>query len=250
MKTIAILLLLPQLALAQAVIPPSTSLSGVVLTTGAQTIAGDKVFSGTTQATGAMITSSTLYAQGVIDLQSQTINNSTGTIPLTLTNYMPDSANFAAVRSNTGVAQTVAGSLIHDFANGGVRKASIDKDGGGTFGGDVKTSGSFTFAASAAFAVGTSGSNLVISSPSAGGVKLSSGQSGQTYFIADTDGARIPPTPNALLTCATGLEGRITVLAGGGAVRTKACMCTTADGSTFAWQNLATAALGNTTTCG
>jgi ABC-type sugar transport system substrate-binding protein len=55
--------------------------------------------------------------------------------------------------------------------------------------------------------------------------------------------------PTALGTCGATLgEGAIQVVAGAGAVRSKFCACTF-DGTTYAWQNLATANVGTTTTC-
>jgi hypothetical protein len=58
--------------------------------------------------------------------------------------------------------------------------------------------------------------------------------------------------PQALLTCAAGIEGALATVAGAGDARTKLCMCTS-DGTgtpAFAWQNVVTGALGDTTTCG
>ncbi len=56
-----------------------------------------------------------------------------------------------------------------------------------------------------------------------------------------------------LQTCAAGIEGKVSrdVLSGvATGKRTKLCLCTSDGSSAYVWQNLATATLGTTTTCG
>jgi hypothetical protein len=76
-----------------------------------------------------------------------------------------------------------------------------------------------------------------------------------TKYLVDEDGSRLG-TRVTLKTCAAAYEGMVSLDVASGSTttskRTKFCLCTS-DGAAspaYAWQNLATGTLGNTTTCG
>lgn len=85
---------------------------------------------------------------------------------------------------------------------------------------------------------------------------------GQIYFRFDNttkatldDDGYFKLEAATLPTCASGTEGAIardTAAGGTSGKRTKLCLCTSDGAGTpaYAWQNLATSTLGNTTTCG
>jgi hypothetical protein len=75
-----------------------------------------------------------------------------------------------------------------------------------------------------------------------------------TKFTFDDDGYLVTAAA-ALTTCASGIEGAImrdSAAGGTTGKRTKLCLCTSdgAGSPAYAWQNLATGTIGNTTTCG
>ena len=82
-----------------------------------------------------------------------------------------------------------------------------------------------------------------------GGIGVQIGTlSGTTHL-----GVRWTTSQGTLTTCALALEGSVVRQGGaaGSGIRTKLCMCTS-DGAAspvYAWQNLASAAIGTTTTC-
>lgn len=79
---------------------------------------------------------------------------------------------------------------------------------------------------------------------------ITNSSAGSALKLSDADGVLIAPL--ALPTCDAAHEGALMSIAATGGTRTKLCLCTSDGGGTpaYAWQNLASAALGNTTTCG
>ncbi len=97
----------------------------------------------------------------------------------------------------------------------------------------------------------TVGNPFTFNSGLTAGQIISSGDvSGSSLTVSgEASVGNLKLTNNTLPTCQNGSEAKIFKQNGGGGTRTKACMCTTADGAAWAWQNLATAGVGDATTC-
>jgi hypothetical protein len=78
--------------------------------------------------------------------------------------------------------------------------------------------------------------------------------SGDSNGILTLQGiALLRPGNASLATCAVGIEGKLSRDSTSGVAtgkRTKYCLCTSDGSSNYAWQNIATGAVGNATTCG
>jgi hypothetical protein len=132
--------------------------------------------------------------------------------------------------SNTAIAAAGDSASILLGSNTGLKFATLNSNGIG-----LGTS------SGTALGLSASGSSLIV-------------RGGQHIYIQPAIGGAgtgaVIFSPGDLPTCAAGIEGAEVTLAGGGGTRTKRCQCGTSDGSAFSWQNLATQAIGTTTTCG
>jgi hypothetical protein len=172
-----------------------------------------------------------------ISLTTATLNSSTLLSPGTLTLKGQVASAGAAVSVVIDAAALTDGKLV-SFREAGAEYAYIDHARNFQWvGTDVVFGGGGSVNIQRDIYL-TSGTNFI------------SNSTGIPVRIADAQGLQV--MPQALPTCAAGLEGTLLTQAAGGGTRTKLCMCTSDGGGApaFAWQNLATAALGDTTTCG
>lgn len=220
MKTLVLLLLLPHLALAQAVIPPSPGVPA--------TVTGDKVFTGDVDIQGGAICEGPLTVGGRLTAQSNAevggdlipmadeggaLGNPTHRWAYLYTDGLQDNMGFRV--STGGDANNVYTDAIGTPSSSSVAH-------------DFNTHATFV----------------------AGGCIVRWKNAGTPKGCIAADGSVLFGKVSSLSTCDAAHEGLVSILTGGGGTRTKTCLCSTADASAFAWVNATTAVVGTSTTCG
>lgn len=168
------------------------------------------------------------------------------------TTYMGTVANGATAVAHTmdnSATLSTAGAKLLSLKNNGTEKTSWDKDGAVTFSG-VGAAPVLTIPANSYFCLdGATCARYFGWNSSAGAITTGAGFS---VNGAITVTSHFTPLRSALPTCGSGFEGQLRSDFAGGAstgARTRLCVCTSDGAAVYAWQNLATAAVGTTTTC-
>jgi hypothetical protein len=238
---LAFLLLLPSIALAQAVIPPSSSGGSVADADDGYVqgsfgigtanpgqklhmVGGNFLFDGTGEL-------SMLYKRGgtygpdtdPIFAFGRIVNGGTGK-PTFRILYS------AAAVSETDVLMMDSSGIIiagNYFRGAGLGNAA-----------SPQTQGFWFFGSSTMVTAAGDGASIYLQS-----------NSGAAFALFDINGMKL--NAGTLGTCNAGLEGKVTLISAAGAVRTHMCLCTSDGAGTpaFAWQNMATGTVATASTC-
>lgn len=195
-----------------------------------------------------------------------------GATSLTLKSTVADGAATVAHILDTTNALSTTGAKLFSLRNAGVEKIGVTYDGSTIFGGTVSIGNmtddagqarihqvaNYTTTITARIGDGAGSVAVILNNSKAtlstAGAKLLSVRNNSTEKVfIDKDGS-IAQASATLQTCASTLEGlvsRDTAAGGTSTHRTRLCMCTSDGAGTpaYAWMNITSGTVGNTTTC-